>query len=60
MSDKVSITRSKLEELVRDSLRLEALDQAGVDNWQGYDEVDRELYSELSVQETVDYILGDK
>ena len=36
MSDKVSITRSKLEELVRDSLRLEALYQAGVDNWQGY------------------------
>jgi hypothetical protein len=36
--DTVSISRSKYEELIRRSNKLEALEQAGVDNWDGYED----------------------
>jgi hypothetical protein len=41
----VTISQSEYDELLEDSGFLSALEAAGVDNWDGYDEV-RELFSE--------------
>ena len=45
----VTISKKEYEELLERSLELDALDQAGVDNWSGYEhamEILRELESE--------------
>ena len=40
MTELVTIKRKSLEMLIKDRKELQALDSAGVDNWQGYDWVD--------------------
>lgn len=47
MSDKemVMITKEEYESLLEDSAWLNALESAGVDNWNGYDYA-REIYNE--------------
>lgn len=42
-SDNVTILRSEYDELVKDSLKLGALEACGVDNWDGYEESLRSL-----------------
>lgn len=37
MTDTVTISREEYEDLLRDSAFLQALEDAGVDNWSGYD-----------------------
>jgi hypothetical protein len=37
MEETVTISKKEYEELVKDSEKLSALEAAGVDNWQGYD-----------------------
>ena len=41
-----TITEEEYEELIENSQFLEALEIAGVDNWDGYDEA-REIYRDL-------------
>lgn len=41
----VTISKEKYEQLLEDSIWLGCLEQAGVDNWDGYDFA-RELYQE--------------
>jgi len=43
MEDTVTISQSKYDALLEDSLWLQCLEAAGVDNWSGYDYA-RELY----------------
>lgn len=45
-SDMVTITREEYEGLMNDSIMLCALEGAGVDNWQGYDDA-MESYREM-------------
>jgi len=40
----VTITRSKYASLLRDREKLEALEGAGVDNWEGYDIAMEEVF----------------
>lgn len=42
-----TIPRYKLEELVEDSLHLQGLRNAGVDNWDWYDEYERPTDEEI-------------
>lgn len=44
--EQVTIPKSEYEQLLRDSLKLEALDRHGVDNWEGYDDA-MDTYREL-------------
>lgn len=43
MSDTVTISKKRYEELLKDEATLAALDEMGVDNWCGYDEAMRIL-----------------
>lgn len=36
MSEKVSITKEEYDKLLKDRITLESLQEAGVDNWEGY------------------------
>lgn len=38
MDDTITITKTEYDQLIEDSEFLEALRQAGVDNWEGYSE----------------------
>lgn len=42
----VTIPQEEYEELLNNDLWVRALEEAGVDNWEGYDEA-REIYREL-------------
>lgn len=42
----VTISQEEYEELLERSMWLDALEAAGVDNWEGYDEA-REIYQEM-------------
>lgn len=48
MSELVKVEKSELEELVRAAAVLNALDGAGVDNWEGYDYAERPSDEEVS------------
>lgn len=37
MEETITITKKEYESLLEDSKKLQALEGAGVDNWQGYD-----------------------
>lgn len=45
MDEKVTISREEYQDLIECKAFLEALEQAGVDNWEGY-ELARDLYQE--------------
>ena len=45
MNETVTITKSEYKQLLKDSNWLSALEQAGVDNWEGIDEAIR-IYQE--------------
>jgi hypothetical protein len=47
MEEMVTITKKEYEGLVEDSRKLAALEAAGVDNWQGYDDA-MEIMAEIS------------
>lgn len=47
----IQITKDEYMELYRDSMTLQALEAAGVDNWEGYDEIDREWIDEQCEKE---------
>lgn len=42
----VILTRQEYDALVRASQKLTALEGAGVDNWEGYDDAMRDFYAE--------------
>lgn len=46
VEEKVTISKEYYEELYENSMWLEALEMAGVDNWEGYDDA-REIYKQL-------------
>ena len=46
----VTISKDKYDELLRESLWLQALRSAGVDNWEGYD-FTREVFEELKARD---------
>lgn len=46
MEETVTISKKYLEQLERDSALLEALENAGVDNWSGWDDAMEMLESE--------------
>lgn len=43
----ITITVSQYEQLLKDQLWLQCLEEAGVDNWQGYD-IAREIFREYN------------
>lgn len=45
-NETVTISKREYDSLLNDSMWVSALEQAGVDNWCGYDEA-REIYSEM-------------
>ena len=42
----ILVSAKKYRELLEDSRKLQALENAGVDNWDWYDEAMKEFYSE--------------
>jgi hypothetical protein len=48
---KVEIDREEYLELFRAARMLDALEAAGVDNWEGYSEVDRDLVNKQVEEE---------
>ena len=46
MEETVTISKKEYESLLEDSKKLTALENAGVDNWEGFDEA-REIYQQL-------------
>ncbi len=51
MEKNVSITENEYNSLVEDSVFLYALEQAGVDNWEGYQEAARIFYEIIKYEE---------
>lgn len=47
----IEIDKDEYMELYRDAMLLRALEAAGVDNWEGWDEVDREWVDEQVIKE---------
>jgi hypothetical protein len=46
MEETITISKKEYENLLKDSKKLSALENAGVDNWEGYDYA-RELMQEM-------------
>lgn len=46
MEETITISKEEYESLLENSKKLEALESAGVDNWQGYDYA-MEIYNEM-------------
>lgn len=47
----ITISTREYEQLIKDQLWLQCLEEAGVDNWQGYD-VARDIWREYSKEPT--------
>lgn len=45
----ITITEKEYDSLIENSMRLESLENAGVDNWVGYDFA-REIYQEIKAE----------
>jgi len=50
MEETVTISKKTYDDLIDDQLKLLALEGAGVDNWQGYDDA-MEAYTEMKKDE---------
>lgn len=54
----VTISKEKYDDLIKRSNKLEALEQAGVDNWSGYGEA-MDLLQEFNDTSDSEYAKGD-
>lgn len=53
MEQKYILTRTELEELIRDRIELSILENAGIDNWNGYDYAEEEFFEEGQTKESL-------